>query len=326
MSDGATAGERLERILFLLPFAGRDGGVSLSEAAARLDVRIETIQGDLEEITARAFYHPAGGADDLQILLERDRVKIYSHRKFDRPVKLSWRETLAVAFALRAALRALGGEPRTEEELRDLLYRIETQLAAVPEHVEPDEQERFGIDFGDDSGAPLRALLRDAGRERKRCRIRYLKADAPEPEARELDPYAVVYASGRWYVIGYCHLREEVRAFRLDRVIEAEVLEATYEEPPDFDPADYLSAGRVFRSNAEERVVVRYSPLVAPWVREHGPVEEGDNGAVSVSFTSADPAWVVRHVLAYGAEAEVLSPPSVRDLVSEAAASALAAG
>ena len=326
MTERGTAGERLERILFLLPLAGREGGVSLSEAAERLDVRIETIQGDLEEITARAFYHPAGGADDMQILLETNHVKIYSNRKFDRPVKLSWREALAVAIALRAALRDLGGEPRTDEELRDLLRRIETQLAVIPEQVEPDDDERFEVDFGDDAGAPLRALLRDAGRERNRCRIRYLKDGAPEPEERELDPYVVVYGSGRWYVIGYCHLRKEIRAFRLDRVIEAEVLEVAYETPTEFDAAKYVSGGRVFRSDAEERVVVRYSPLVAAWVREQGPVEEHEEGGVSVSFTSADPAWVVRHVLAYGGEAEVLSPASIRDMVSEAAATVLMAG
>jgi len=228
--------------------------------------------------------------------------------------------------ALRAAVRGSDGEIGPGGEIADLARRIESELAVVPAQAEPEEEERFELDLGDDAGGPLWAVLKEAGREGKRCRITYLKEGAPGPEERELDPYAVVYASGRWYVIGYCHRRTEVRAFRLDRVIEAEMLDATYEVPADFDPDEYVSGGRVFRSDAEEQVVVRYSPLVAPWVREHGPVEEREDGGVCVRFTSADPAWVVRHVLAYGPEAEVLSPAFIRDMVSEAATAVLKAG
>lgn len=61
--------------------------------------------------------------------------------------------------------------------------------------------------------------------------------------------------------------------------------------------------------------MVRYSARAAPWVREHGPVEDLQDGCVSVSFTTADPGWVVRHALGYGPEAEVVQPAAVRDMV-----------
>ena len=97
--------------------------------------------------------------------------------------------------------------------------------------------------------------------------------------------------------------------------LEARALETGYAPPSDFDPTEYVSDGRVFRSDAEEDVLVRYSPRVAPWVREHGPIEELDGGSVSVRFTTADPRWVVRHVLLYGPEAEVVEPPAVREAI-----------
>lgn len=318
MSERGTAGEQLERILYLLPLASREGGVALTEAAERLGVSVETVQRDLEEVTARAFYHPAGGAEDMQIMLETNHLKIYSHKKFDRPPKLSRREMLSLAIGLRAAAAEAPGDRATE--ILDLAHRIELELAVIPAD---EEAEQYTIDEGDDEGAAFRTLLKEAARSRTRCRIRYLKPGDSEPADREVNPYAVVYSSGRWYVIGYCHLRDGIRAFRVDRILDATTLDDGYEVPEEFDPADYVAGGRVFRSEIEDEVVVRYSARVAPWVREHGPIEELGGGRVSVHFTTADPGWVVRHVLQYGPEAEVVEPFAVREMVVQVAATFL---
>ena len=318
MSERGTAGEQLERILYMLPLASREGGVLLTEAAERLGVSVETVQRDLEEVTARAFYHPAGGAEDMQIMLETNHLKIHSHKKFERPPKLSGREMLSLAIGLRAAAAEASADRAME--ILDLAHRIELELAVIPADEEAD---RYAIDEGDAEGAVFRTFLKEAARFRTRCRIRYLKPGDSEPLERDVDPYAVVYGSGRWYVIGHCHLRNDIRAFRVDRVLDATTLDEGYEVPEVFDPADYVAGGRVFRSDVEDEVVVRYSARVAPWVREHGPIEESGDGRVSVRFTTADPGWVVRHVLQYGPEAEVVEPFTVRELVVRAAATFL---
>ena len=225
---------------------------------------------------------------------------------------------LALAIGLRAAAAEAGLEAAAE--IRDLAHRIEMELAVS---ATDGEEERFELDEGDEAGAALRSVLKDAARSRTRCRIRYLKPDAPEPEERDVDPYAVVYGGGKWYVIGFCHLRGGIRAFRIDRLLAASPLDAGYEVPQAFDPADYVTGGRVFRSSGEEEVVVRYSARVAPWVRENGPTEELGDGRVSVRFATADPGWIVRHALRYGPEAEVVEPPAVREMVKGTAAAFL---
>ena len=175
MSDRGTAGEQLERILYLLPLAAREGGVSLGDAADRLGVSVATIQGDLEAMTARAFYHPAGGADEIQILLEMDRIKVYSHKKFHRPSKLSPREALALAIGLRRSAneaRLAGDPPARVEKIRDLALRMEMEVAVS---AVGDEAERFAIDEGDNEGAALRVRLTQAAGDGSGVRIRYLK-------------------------------------------------------------------------------------------------------------------------------------------------------
>ncbi|GHO57604.1 hypothetical protein KSB_60790 [Ktedonobacter robiniae] len=51
---------------------------------------------------------------------------------------------------------------------------------------------------------------------------------------RTFDPYGVVYHEGLWYTIGYCHLRQEQRLFRLDRIALVEPLDETFPFPEDF--------------------------------------------------------------------------------------------
>nr|PZN09976.1 MAG: hypothetical protein DIU64_07300 [Caldicoprobacter oshimai] len=50
-------------------------------------------------------------------------------------------------------------------------------------------------------------------KQRKRIRILYYTPARDEKKVREVDPYAMIYREGSWYLIGYCHLREQIRTF-----------------------------------------------------------------------------------------------------------------
>jgi predicted DNA-binding transcriptional regulator YafY len=64
-------------------------------------------------------------------------------------------------------------------------------------------------------------------------RLRY-RSRGQETE-RGFDPYGIVEYWGYWYTIGYCHLRQGERLFRLDRIAAIELLDTTFIRPPDFD-------------------------------------------------------------------------------------------
>ncbi len=53
--------------------------------------------------------------------------------------------------------------------------------------------------------------------------------------SRKVDPYALVFMLGMWYLVGYCHLRLDMRTFRVDRVQSLKVMMAQFEKPADFD-------------------------------------------------------------------------------------------
>jgi predicted DNA-binding transcriptional regulator YafY len=78
--------------------------------------------------------------------------------------------------------------------------------------------------------------------EQRRVRLCYSSGLSRETK-REVDPYGVMHREGYWYAVGYCRLREGMRLFRLDRVLEAEMLEETFARPAGLDsPGAVLSA------------------------------------------------------------------------------------
>jgi predicted DNA-binding transcriptional regulator YafY len=82
--------------------------------------------------------------------------------------------------------------------------------------------------------------LAEAARLRRRTRLRYRSRLGEETE-RELDPYGLVFHSGKWYVTGHDHRRGEVRTFRVDRVIDVTLDPRTFPDPRGFDPVAHVT-------------------------------------------------------------------------------------
>jgi predicted DNA-binding transcriptional regulator YafY len=64
--------------------------------------------------------------------------------------------------------------------------------------------------------------------------LRYRSWSSAETE-RVIDPYGLVFRTGRWYTVGYCHLRQGLRVFRLDRVAEARLGDERFSRPAGVD-------------------------------------------------------------------------------------------
>jgi predicted DNA-binding transcriptional regulator YafY len=133
-----------------------------------------------------------------------------------------------------------------------------------------------------------------------------------------VDPCVVAYAQGKWYAVTWDRGPDAPRVFRVDRVLDVTPGEA-FEPRDDFDADAWLDEelGRVYRADDELEVTVRYSPRVARWLTERGRGEAQEDGSVLVTHTVADPGWIVRHVLQYGPDAEVVAPAEVRGWVRE---------
>src|SRR4029078_10012352 len=61
-----------------------------------------------------------------------------------------------------------------------------------------------------------------------------------EDTERDCDPYGLTYYLHKWYVVGYCHLRQDLRSFRLDRITQISPINVNFERPNQFDTLAYI--------------------------------------------------------------------------------------
>jgi predicted DNA-binding transcriptional regulator YafY len=110
-------------------------------------------------------------------------------------------------------------------------------------------------------------------------------------------------------MVAYCRLREAMRDFRASRILNAMLLEDTFER---IEPLDWMGDDTDQRA-FEVRVWIDQSAL--PWARETPPFgfereEPGEGGATFV-ITCRDVRRLLPQLLNLGAAARVLSPPGV---------------
>lgn len=82
-------------------------------------------------------------------------------------------------------------------------------------------------------------LLTEAIKNRKQLKIIYSKKGGVKT-VRNVDLYGVALVGGVWYTAGFCHLREEVRVFRLDRLISITNTDSEFIRPEDFDLLNFV--------------------------------------------------------------------------------------
>ncbi len=222
------------------------------------------------------------------------------------------------------------------EEIWGRLYQAGARGAlAKLDNVLPDEQRRevawarqnvlsIGTNWTDPNLAmPFVEQLHDAIYiyERRRVRMRYRGRSQAAPAPRELDPYKLVSRWGRQYCIGYCHQRQAVRTFRLDRIVELTMLGQTFPLPVDFNLQAYLASDPFFQPTVQVRL--RFGPeaaLVAQDNRAYWKsIEEQPDGAIVVTFEAADLEAAAGMVLRVGFPAAILEPVGLLELVRQQA-------
>jgi len=318
----STSRDQLHRLLALVPYLQARGEVSVADAAEEFGVTPRVIRRDINVLLFCGL--PGLGMGDLidvdfDALEGEDVIRLSNADYLTRPLRLDSTEAAALMVALRA-LRE-GGSP----DEREVVDRALTKLAAaagegagVAEHVE--------VHLATDAEVQqLRARLEGAVERGRQVRLQHRSEIRDEVTERVVDPVAVATAGGHAYLDAWCHRADDRRLFRLDRVLEAEVLDTAVADHEHLEPLD-LDDG-IFRPSPDATTaVLRLSPR-ARWVTEYYPVESverAEDGALTVRLLVGDPAWLVRLLLRLGGEAALVQPADLADRVRAEAEVALA--
>lgn len=117
------------------------------------------------------------------------------------------------------------------------------------------------------------ALLR-----RKRMLIRYHARGTDQQTEREISPQRLIYYRDNWYLDAWCHLREDLRAFSLDAIRAADILEKKAKEVSEKRLEQVLGSGSgsgIFSGDNVTWATLRFTPERAKWVAAEVRSSEG---------------------------------------------------
>jgi predicted DNA-binding transcriptional regulator YafY len=218
------------RVLTVLELLQSHGRMTGAELARRLEVDIRTVRNYVATLA------------DLGIPLEaeRGRYGAYRLRSGYKLPPLIFSEDESLALTLSLLLARERGLAQTSPAVESVLAKLERVLPqSTRVRIQAVEQTVI-VDRSTISAAPSASavtMLSAAVQAGQCVRLQYRAASTTVTE-RMFDPYGVVYYAGFWYSIGYCHLRQAQRLFRLDRIQEVEATSETFSPPVNFDALD----------------------------------------------------------------------------------------
>jgi len=312
----AAAGDQLPRLLALVPWLLGHPGARLADVAAEFGVTPDRLEADLELLFVCGL--PGHGPGDLiDVVYEGDRVSLHNADTIGRPLRLTADEALALVVALRT-LADVPGVDETDA-VRRALAKIESAVGG-----EADPAARVAVAV--ETEEAVAAVARRGLDERRRMHLSYYVPGRDETTERDVDPMRLVLAGGHTYLEAWCRRVEDVRLFRLDRVLDLRLLDVPAEVPPEARPHDF-SAG-VFTAAPDDLLVTLELKAPARWVADYYPcetVEELPDGGLRVALRTPDTGWVRRLLLRLGAHGRVAAPEELAAGVRTDAAAALAA-
>jgi predicted DNA-binding transcriptional regulator YafY len=280
----------------------------VDELAAKFGIKRKDLLDDLSLVFLCGL--PGYGPGDLiDASVEDNRVYIRMADYFSAPFRLTPAEALSL-YATGTALASLPGMEEADA-LRSALGKLGRALG-LGEGSTVEVQLEGGTDTHLE-------VLQKALREERRIKIEYLSATRGELTTREVDPWGLVAAVGRWYLVGLDHLSEEERMFRADRVKSVDVLDQEAEVPADFDPGRYSSA--FVGTPSDESLTFEISPAVAKWFGDYLPIESREDlpdGWSRVTIASGSDRWAALLLLRLGSDARG-APEGIASVARETA-------
>ncbi len=325
---------KIERLLAIIPWVVERGGATVGDIAERFGMRPAAVY-DL--LLAAMCYEVAGASayENLGIVVfggDADAGEAWVHVEpgamLDRPLNLSVPQAFGILVAGQSAL-ALRGADRSGA----LATALDKLRAAYGERV------RVSVDLPRPRSL---ATLRQAVRAGTTVSIHYYTPNTDAVSERRVDPLGVSLTDGHWYLRGWCHLRHDLRLFRVDRIEECSdtgELHGRSAEPGEAssDPAEpgdvrggTARLGAIAPAEADETTdVVLSIPRNDLWQVEAYPSREvrDDGDRCIVTYAIRSPLVLSQMLLRLGAQTHVVNaaelPPDLAEAGSAAAASIL---
>lgn len=256
------AQDKLAFLLTLVPFLMEHERISVQDAASHFGVKPQQVREAVKLISVSGIPGETGqyqhgdlfdlAWDDFE---ENDQIVLTNLVAIDDSPRFSGRE----AAALIAGLQYLSALPENADRtaVATLMAKLSRGTSGLPS--------QFAVE-GAETDSTL-ALIRDSVASGLQIEFDYVNSRG-DHERRRVDPLRIESMDADWYLRGWCHLREAVRTFRLDRI--GNPLVTT--EPITTHAADVHLPDALFEDSADDVIVtLDVAPSAAPLIADYIP-------------------------------------------------------
>lgn len=155
-------------------------------------------------------------------------------------------------------------------------------------------------------------------------KIQYHKSSEEQSKDRLLNPYKIIYWNNKWYVIGFCHLRNDIRSFRVDRIESLVLTENKFNQPEDFSARDFFLKNLLPTEDNEEIISLvingnrsALNDVCQHWFLGNYLQERTSNQAVFLLEKNILHTYVPYLLLPYGKAIQVIEPISFKKRLIE---------
>jgi predicted DNA-binding transcriptional regulator YafY len=165
------------------------------------------------------------------------------------------------------------------------------------------------------------SLICDAIVEKKKIKIKYKDRQGNKVTERVVTPIQIVRYRDNWYLDAFCHFKNKLRIFSLDRIESSEKTDDDAKNLDQEEVRKFLSESYgIFSGKPKAKAVLRFTPQIAKWVEaeEWHPKQKSHydkEGYYILEIPYSDERELVLDIMRYGDEVKVLRPTSLQELV-----------
>lgn len=249
----------------------------------------------------------------------------YKDETFSLPMVYLSSEELSSLLIARKILQDISGGT-SGPEISSIVNKI-TNILKKHSIAADSINDAFSFQFIEYSPTPepvFKAVLEGCLKKR-RLAFTYYSPASEEKSERTVEPYHLLNYMGTWHLIGFCHLRKEIRDFALNRISETKVLKKSFKIPAHFDFKDYfLSTFGLYKGKSTQEVILRFTPEKSKWIktqiwhRNQKAIFLND-GSLEISFPVSDFSEIKREILKHGSDVEAIKPKTLREWIKSEA-------
>lgn len=147
--------------------------------------------------------------------------------------------------------------------------------------------------------------------------INYFSVNKNNLTMRKIDPYDLIFKEGDWYIIGYCHMKGDIRSFKLNRVKNLKISKDIYMRPHTFSLKEYLDKNWGIFMGDKIKVVIKFSEKEAAFIKDttwhiHQHIDQLEGGKILFTIYLNELEDIKKWVLSFGKDAEIIEPIELR--------------